>query len=134
MCARRPQLLYRAEVGRRLRVLLAPVGGRLSDAAPAANPHAPLFYGASRVFRLGHGLAAPEEGGCGSAISFGDGAVSGSVGHFCSQPAGAAAPPAQALVPAVAHAARACRCRQHGGVGGFEVGLHNPMPAFAIGE
>jgi hypothetical protein len=63
--------------------MLAAAGGRLSDAAPCANPHAPRFYGISAIFRRGHGLAAPEDGGCGAALCFGGGAVSGSAGLFC---------------------------------------------------
>ncbi|KAI8473206.1 MAG: hypothetical protein J3K34DRAFT_466805 [Monoraphidium minutum] len=76
------QLLYRAELGRRVRLLLAPLGGRLSDAAPGANPHAPRHYGSTAAFRAGHGLAAPGEGGCGGAVAFLDGALSASAGHF----------------------------------------------------
>lgn len=77
------QLLYRAELGKRLRLMVAPVGGCLSDLAPGANPHAPLQYGTTPVFRHGHALRAAALGGSGGAVSWGSGGLTASAGHFC---------------------------------------------------
>jgi hypothetical protein len=81
------QLLYRAEAGASLRLTLAALGGRLADAAPCANPHAPLFYGMSGTFRRGHGAGADLEEGSGAAVSWARGPVTAALGHFC-RPAG----------------------------------------------